>query len=64
MKILLCLIGLRYVGLPVLLKISRHFISCAFDINKNRIITLKKIDTNNKFKSLNRFSYQNNCLKY
>ena len=42
MKILPCVIGLGYVGLPVLLKISKHFSSYAFDINKNRIITLKK----------------------
>ena len=51
MKILPCVIGLGYVGLPVLLKISKHFSSYAFDTNKNRIITLKKkIDTNNEFK--------------
>lgn len=52
MKILPCVIGLGYVGLPVLLKISKNFKSHAFDINKNRIATLKKkIDINNEFKS-------------
>lgn len=52
MKILPCVIGLGYVGLPVLLKISKYFKSYAFDINKNRIDTLKKkIDINNEFKS-------------
>ena len=42
MKMLSCLIFLDYVGVPVLLKISKQFISYAFDINKNRIISLKK----------------------
>lgn len=41
-KILPCVIGLRYVGLPVLLKISKYFKSYAFDIDKNRIATPKK----------------------
>jgi UDP-N-acetyl-D-galactosamine dehydrogenase len=42
MKIKPCVIGLGYVGLPVLVNLSKKFNPCGFDINKNRILNLKK----------------------
>ena len=52
MKINPCVIGLGYVGLPILLQLTRKFSSYGFDINTNRINNLKnKIDTNKEFKS-------------
>ncbi len=50
MKITPCIIGLGYVGLPIVLNLSKKFLTYGFDINKERIQTLKKkIDTNKKF---------------
>jgi UDP-N-acetyl-D-glucosamine/UDP-N-acetyl-D-galactosamine dehydrogenase len=37
-----CVIGLGYVGLPVLINLSKKFSTCGFDINKKRILDLKK----------------------
>ena len=37
-----CVIGLGYVGLPVLINLSKKFNTCGFDINKKRILDLKK----------------------
>ena len=52
MKINPCVIGLGYVGLPILLHLTNKFSSYGFDINTNRINNLKnKIDTNKEFKS-------------
>ena len=49
-KILPCVIGLGYVGLPVLLRLKKHFIVKGYDTNSKRINNLKKnIDTNNEF---------------
>ncbi len=46
-----CVIGLGYVGLPVLINLSKKFNTCGFDINKKRILDLKKkIDTTKEFK--------------
>ena len=42
MKIKPCVIGLGYVGLPVLVNLSKKYNPCGFDINKNRILNLKK----------------------
>ena len=42
MKIKPCVIGLGYVGLPVALEISKKYKTIGFDINKKRIVTLKK----------------------
>ena len=51
MKINPCVIGLGYVGLPILLHLTSKFSSYGFDINTNRINNLKnKIDTNKEFK--------------
>ena len=52
MKINPCVIGLGYVGLPIILHLASKFSSHGFDINTNKINNLKnKIDTNNEFKS-------------
>ena len=54
MKINPCVIGLGYVGLPLALEISKKYKTIGFDINKERIITLKKnIDFNNDLKKKN-----------
>ena len=37
MKILPCIIGLGYVGLPITLNLSSKLLTCAFDISKERI---------------------------
>ncbi len=50
MNIKPCVIGLGYVGLPVLVSLSKKFNPCGFDINKNRILNLKKkLDTTKEF---------------
>ena len=52
MKIVPCIIGLGYVGLPISLNLSKKFLTFGFDINKERIKNLKKkIDTNKEFDS-------------
>ncbi len=46
-----CIIGLGYVGLPILLNLSRKFKTIGYDINKKRISDLKKFkDSFNEFK--------------
>ena len=50
MKIIPCIIGLGYVGLPITLNLAKRFITYGFDTNKERIKNLKKkIDTNKEF---------------
>ena len=49
MKIIPCIIGLGYVGLPITLNISNKLLTYGFDINKERIENLKKIDDNREF---------------
>ena len=45
-----CVIGLGYVGLPLILNLSKKFDCIGFDINKKRVKTLRKrIDLNNEF---------------
>ncbi len=52
MNIKPCVVGLGYVGLPVLLSLSKKFNTCGFDINKQRIRDLKKkIDRTKEFKN-------------
>ena len=41
MKIKPCVIGLGYVGLPALIKISKNFNAYGYDINEQRINSLK-----------------------
>ena len=50
MQIIPCVVGLGYVGLPMVLKLANKFDTFGYDINKSRVIFLKKrIDTNNEF---------------
>ena len=50
MQIIPCVVGLGYVGLPLVLKLANKFDTFGYDINKSRVIFLKKrIDTNNEF---------------
>ena len=50
MKIIPCIIGLGYVGLPITLILSNKLLTYGFDINKQRIKRLKKkIDDNREF---------------
>ena len=47
----ICVIGLGYVGLPICLKLAKNYKIVGFDINSERINSLKKgIDLNNEFK--------------
>ena len=46
-----CVIGLGYVGLPILVNLSKKFQTAGYDINKQRIDDLKKgNDLFNEFK--------------
>ena len=50
MKIVPCIIGLGYVGLPITLSLAKNYNSYGFDINKLRIKSLKrKQDDNREF---------------
>jgi len=50
MKIIPCIIGLGYVGLPITLNLANSFVTYGFDKNKKRIENLKnKIDVNREF---------------
>ena len=49
-KLKICVLGLGYVGLPLVLNISKKFDCIGFDLNKKRIENLKnKIDTNKEY---------------
>ena len=43
MNIKPCIIGLGYVGLPVILNLSKKFDCLGFDIDEKRVALLKKI---------------------
>ena len=52
MKIIPCIIGLGYVGLPITLNLAKRFLTYGFDTNKERIENLKnKIDVNRECES-------------
>ena len=52
MKIIPCIIGLGYVGLPITLNLAKKFLTYGFDTNKERLENLKnKIDVNKEFES-------------
>lgn len=54
MKTKICVVGLGYVGLPLILNLSQKFECIGFDVSKNRIMNLKiKKDTNKEFKPQN-----------
>jgi len=47
----IAIIGLGYIGLPLLIEFSKYFKTIGFDTNKRRINELKKnIDINNEHK--------------
>ena len=45
MKIVPCIIGLGYVGLPITLSLAKNYNTYGFDINKLRIKSLKRKQT-------------------
>ena len=48
-----CVIGLGYVGLPLLINLSKKFKTIGYDINKQRIEDLKKgKDLFNEFRKI------------
>ncbi len=50
MKIIPCIVGLGYVGLPITLNLAKNFLTYGFDKNKERIEKLKnKVDVNREF---------------
>ncbi len=66
-----CVIGLGYVGLPILVNLSKKYNSSGYDINKQRIVELKKgIDIfgvfkkNNFNKNINFYSDSNKISSY
>ena len=61
-KILPCIIGLGYVGLPILLRLQKKFKCLGFDINKKRILDLKKKKDTNKEFTKNQLSLNNNSF--
>ena len=48
MKIVPCIVGLGYVGLPIAQTLSRKFLTYGFDANKERIKNLKNLVTDLK----------------
>ena len=57
-----CVIGLGYVGLPFLVKLSKKYKTIGYDNNKDRILKLNKfIDT---FKEYSKKTLKNKNLKY
>jgi len=63
-----CVIGLGYVGLPILLNLSKKFRTIGFDANKKRITDLRNSkDTFNEFKKKDfvkkKFFFTNNIFK-
>ena len=68
MKIIPCIVGLGYVGLPIALNLAKKFLTYGFDTDKNRIKNLKrKIDVNNEFnkeefKKLKKINFTNKIL--
>jgi len=57
MKIRPCVIGLGYVGLPLILNLSKKFNCIGFDIDEKRIKTLKeKKDLNKEFQTKDFFN--------
>ena len=68
MKIIPCIVGLGYVGLPIALALSKKFLTYGFDTDQERIKNLKrKIDVNNEFnkeklKKLKKINFTNKTL--
>jgi len=61
-KILPCVIGLGYVGLPVFISLKKKFNVVGYDVNYNRIKSLRILkDNNNEFKK-NDLKIKNNSI--
>ena len=62
-----CIIGLGYVGLPILVNLSKKYKTSGYDINKKRIFELKRgIDVFGEFKKNNfgnKVNFQNKLNK-
>ena len=57
-KISITVVGLGYIGLPLLYELSKFFKVIGIDNNKARINTLKKgIDVINKYLKINKTNY-------
>ena len=53
-KILPCILGLGYVGMPIFNILNKKFKTVGFDVNKNRVNELKnKHDRNGEFSKTN-----------
>ena len=48
MKKTICIIGTGYVGLPLCIEFSKFFKVIGYDVQKERILSLKNYDTNNE----------------
>jgi UDP-N-acetyl-D-galactosamine dehydrogenase len=60
-RIFPAVIGLGYVGLPIYLNLQKKINTVGFDIDKKKILNLKKkIDTNNQFKKKEFFRHKIN----
>ena len=58
------IVGLGYVGLPIFLNLQENFKTIGFDINKQRIISLKKREDHNKEFSSNHLKLKKNqCIQ-
>ena len=57
-----CVIGLGYVGLPLLINLSNKFESIGYDINKRRVLELKK--GNDIFKEIKKTDLNKKNLKF
>ena len=51
-KIIKFIVGLGYVGMPLLIQLSKHFSCIGYDINQKRINYLSKIEEFNLFQIL------------
>ena len=58
----ICVLGLGYVGLPLLLSLKKHYNIVGVDINRKKILYLKKKYKNIRFE--NKISNINDCNVY
>ena len=64
-NIIPCVVGLGYVGLPVFTRLQKKFNTVGFDINKKRVLSLKKkIDVNKEFLSSDLVLKKNSFFSY
>ncbi len=63
-QIKIAVIGLGYVGLPIAIEFSKHFLVTGFDVNINRIKSLKKYKDDNNEVKINKKILKNNLLNF